>query len=209
MARYLGPACRICRRQGQKLFLKGTKCLTEKCPFQRRGYAPGQHGQQRRVKVSDYGRQLREKQKVKRMYGILERQFRNTFDQARRGKGVTGEKLLELLERRLDNVVFRLGFATSRCQARQIVRHRHVQVGDQRVNVPSFNVRPGMTLHLVGSEKFLSQIKQARELTKERPLPPWLDRHPEDPAGTVVGLPKRDDVQFPIQESLIVELYSK
>ena len=130
MARDLGPACRICRRQGMKLFLKGTKCLTEKCPFQRRGYAPGQHGQNQRQKFSDYGLQLREKQKVKRMYGLLERQFRKTFAQASRAKGVTGEKLLELLERRLDNVVYRLGFATSRVQARQIVRHGHVKVSD-------------------------------------------------------------------------------
>ena len=208
MARYLGPACRICRRQGMKLFLKGTKCLTQKCPFQRRGYAPGQHGQAR-VKMSDYGLQLREKQKVKRMYGLLEKQFRKTFTQASRAKGVTGEKLLELLERRLDNVVFRLGFATSRSQARQMVRHRHVRVGDQRVTVPSFSVKSGMTVRLSGSEKFLTALKEIRELTKERPLPGWLDRHPEEHFGTVVGVPKREDVQFPIQESLIVELYSK
>ena len=208
MARYLGPACRICRRQGMKLFLKGTKCLTQKCPFQRRGYAPGQHGQAR-VKLSDYGLQLREKQKVKRMYGLLEKQFRKTFDQASRAKGVTGEKLLELLERRLDNVVFRLGFATSRSQARQMVRHRHIQVGDQRVTVPSFSVKPGVTVRCVGSEKFLGKLKEIREVTKERPLSGWLDRHPEEPFGTVVGTPKREDVQFPIQESLIVELYSK
>ena len=208
MARYLGPACRICRRQGMKLFLKGTKCLTQKCPFQRRGYAPGQHGQAR-VKLSDYGLQLREKQKVKRMYGLLEKQFRKTFDQASRAKGVTGEKLLELLERRLDNVVFRLGFATSRSQARQMVRHRHIQVGDQRVTVPSFTVKPGVTVRCVGSEKFLGLLKEIREVTKERPLSGWLDRHPEEPFGTVVGTPKREDVQFPIQESLIVELYSK
>ena len=209
MARYLGPACRICRRQGMKLFLKGTKCLTQKCPFQRRGYAPGQHGQARVKKLSDYGLQLREKQKVKRMYGLLERQFRKTFDLASRAKGVTGEKLLELLERRLDNVVFRLGFATSRAQARQMVRHRHLRVADRCVNVPSFSVKPGMTVRLVGSEKFLAGVKEIRELSKERPLPAWLDRHPEEPYGTVVGVPNREDVQFPIQESLIVELYSK
>ena len=208
MARYVGPACRICRRQGMKLFLKGTKCLTQKCPFQRRGYPPGQHGQAR-VKLSDYGLQLREKQKVKRMYGLLEKQFRKTFDQASRAKGVTGEKLLELLERRLDNVVFRLGFATSRSQARQMVRHRHIQVGDQRVTIPSFSVKPGVTVRCVGSEKFFGMLKEIREVTKERPLSGWLDRHPEEPFGTVVGTPKREDVQFPIQESLIVELYSK
>ena len=146
MARYLGPACRICRRQGAKLFLKGTKCLTEKCPFQRRGYAPGQHGQSRVKKLSDYGIQLREKQKVKRMYGLMERQFRKTFVQASRAKGVTGEKLLELLERRLDNVIFRLGFSSSRSQARQLVRHRHVRVGEHRVDIPSFCVRPGQAI---------------------------------------------------------------
>ena len=209
MARYLGPACRICRRQGMKLFLKGTKCLTEKCPFQRRGYAPGQHGQNQRQKFSDYGLQLREKQKVKRMYGLLEKQFRKTFAQASRAKGVTGEKLLELLERRLDNVVYRLGFATSRVQARQIVLHGHVKVGDQRVTIPSFSVRPGQAIRLSGPEKFMALLKETRELTKERPLPGWLDRHPEETLGTVVGTPKRGDVQFPIQESLIVELYSK
>ncbi|MBI3312293.1 MAG: 30S ribosomal protein S4 [Candidatus Omnitrophica bacterium] len=208
MARYTGPVCRICRRQGTKLFLKGTKCLTEKCPVQRRAYPPGQHGQGR-IKLSDYGIQLREKQKVKRMYGLMEKQFRKTFAQASRAKGVTGEKLLELLERRLDNAVFRLGFATSRSQARQIVLHGHVRVAERRVTIPSFLVRPGQSIRLFGSEKFLSGLKQTRELTKERPLPPWLDRHPEEPAGSVIGIPQRGDVQFPIQESLIVELYSK
>ena len=208
MARYLGPACRICRRQGMKLFLKGTKCLTEKCPFQRRSFPPGQHGQGR-TKMSDYGVQLREKQKVKRMYGLLEKQFRKTFDQASRAKGVTGVKLLELLERRLDNVIFRLGFATSRSQARQIVRHGHVKIADRNATIPSFEVKPGMTVRLSGSEKFMALIKETRELTKDRPLPGWLDRHPEEPLGTVTGIPKREDVQFPIQESLIVELYSK
>ena len=208
MARYLGPSCRICRRQGMKLFLKGTKCVTEKCPFQRRGYAPGQHGQAR-VRLSDYGLQLREKQKVKRMYGMLERQFRKVFREASRAKGVTGEKLLELLERRLDNVLFRLGFAASRKQARQIVQHGHARVAGRRVTIPSFIVRSGQAIELAGSEKFLQGIRDTRELTKERLLAPWLDRHPEEPRATVVAVPKRDDVQFPIQESLIVELYSK
>ena len=143
------------------------------------------------------------------MYGLLEKQFRKTFTQASRAKGVTGEKLLELLERRIDNVVFRLGFATSRSQARQLVRHKHVKVAGRRVTIPSFLVKPGMEVRLVGSEKFLATLKETRELTKERPLPGWLDRHPEEPLGTVTGTPKRDDVQFPIQESLIVELYSK
>ena len=209
MARYTGPACRICRRQGMKLFLKGTKCMTEKCPFNKRGFPPGQHGQNRRIKMSDYGLQLREKQKAKRLYGLLERQFRKTFEVASRSKGVTGEKLLELLERRLDNVVFRLGFATSRAQARQIVQHGHVCVGEGKVTIPSFSVKPGQAIRLKGTEKFLKGVKELRGLTKERPLPPWLDRHPEEPWGTVVAIPKREDVQFPIQEQLIVELYSK
>ena len=208
MVRYLGPVCRICRRHGTKLFLKGTKCLTEKCPVQRRPFPPGQHGQGR-SKLSDYGIQLREKQKVKRMYGLLEKQFRKTFTQASRAKGVTGVKLLELLERRLDNVIFRLGFATSRSQARQIVLHGHVKIADRSVTIPSFEVKPGMTVRLSGSEKFMAILKETRELTKDRPLPGWLDRHPEEPLGTVTGIPKREDVQFPIQESLIVELYSK
>lgn len=208
MARYTGPACRICRRQGMKLFLKGTKCMTEKCPFHKRGYAPGQH-RQTRAKLSDYGLQLREKQKVKRMYGLLERQFRQTFLRASRAKGITGEKLLELLERRLDNVVFRLGFATSRAQARQMVRHGHVLIGEKKVTIPSFSVKPGEVIRFKGKESFLKSIRQMRQLTQERALPPWLDRHPEEPYATVVGAPSRADVQFPVSEQLIVELYSK
>ena len=208
MARYVGPACRICRRQGMKLFLKGTKCMTEKCPFNKRGFAPGQHGQAR-VKLSDYGVRLREKQKTKRMYGLLERQFRQTFQQASRAKGVTGGKLLELLERRLDNVVFRLGFATSRSQARQMVLHGHVRVSDRKVTIPSFSVKPKEMIQIVGSEKFLKGIQEIRELTKDRAVPPWLSRHAEEPRGEVLGIPGRQDVQFPIQEQLIVELYSK
>lgn len=208
MARYLGPACRICRRQGMKLFLKGTKCVTPKCPFERRGYAPGEHGQNR-VKLSDYGLQLREKQKVKRIYGLLERQFRKAFQAASRAKGVTGVKLLELMERRLDNVVFRLGFATSRSQARQWVRHGHVKVAGRRVDIPSFSVKAGDLIQIVGSEEFLKRLSEIRELTQERALPPWLKRHEESPEGKIEGLPSRTDVQFPIQEQLIVELYSK
>ena len=208
MARYLGPACRICRRLGMKLFLKGTKFVTEKCPFNKRGFPPGEHGQNR-VKISDYGLRLREKQKAKRIYGLLERQFRNVFSKASRAKGVTGGKLLELLERRLDNVVFRLGLATSRTQARQWVRHGHVQVGDRRVNIPSYTVHPKQDIRLVGSESFLKTIRDIQELTKERPVAAWLTRHPEELRGTVVGIPSREDVQFPIQEQLIVELYSK
>lgn len=208
MARYIGPACRICRRTGMKLFLKGTKCMTEKCPFNRRGYPPGEH-RQTRIKLSDYGLQLREKQRVKRMYGLLERQFKKSFEVASQSKGITGEKLLELLERRLDNVVFRLGLATSRPQARMMVRHGHAMVNDRKVTIPSFSVRPGQTIKLVGSEGFLKAVQETRELTKDRALPGWLDRHPEEPGGTVTGIPKRGDIQLPIQEQLIVELYSK
>lgn len=208
MARYVGPACRICRRQGMKLFLKGTKCMTEKCPFNKRGFPPGQHGQNR-IKLSDYGLQLREKQRVKRMYGLMERQFRSTFQTASRAKGITGEKLLTLLESRLDNAVFRLGFATSRAQARLFVRHGHVRLSDRRVNIPSFQVKPGGTIRMVGSEKFLKLIRDNRELTKDWPLVAWLTRHPEEPSGEVVRMPARQDVSHPIQEQLIVELYSK
>ena len=182
--------------------------MTEKCPFNKRGFPPGQHGQNR-IKLSDYGIQLMEKQKVKRMYGLLEKQFRQTFQRASRAPGATGEKLLELLERRLDNVVFRLGFATSRSQARQMVLHRHVLVSDRRVTIPSFCVKAGQTLRLVGSEGFLKAVKETLGLTKERPLPEWLTLHPEELQATVAGLPNRSDVQFPIQEQLIVELYSK
>ena len=209
MARYTGPACRICRRQGMKLFLKGTKCVTEKCPFNKRGFAPGQHGKDQRVKMSDYGLQLREKQKAKKLYGVLEKQFRKTFQTASRAKGVTGEKLLELLERRLDNVIYRLGYASSRPQARQIVLHGHVKVNAHRVNIPSFEVKPGQEIRLDGREKFLKLVKDNLEVTKERAVPSWLNRHPTELLGSVVGTPARADVQFPIQEQLIVELYSK
>lgn len=209
MARYTGPACRICRRQGMKLFLKGTKCTTEKCPFNRRGYAPGQHGKGQRLKISDYGLRLREKQKVKRIYGVFEQQFRRYFSIAVKTRGVTGEKLLELLERRLDNAVFRSGFATSRAQARQLVRHGHVHVNGRHVTLPSFAVRPGQVIRMAGSEEQLTRVRETRELLKDRPVPPWLERHAEDLQATVKSIPSRTDVQFPIQEQLIVELYSK
>jgi small subunit ribosomal protein S4 len=209
MARYTGPACRICRRQGMKLFLKGTKCTTEKCPFQKRGYPPGEHGQARAKKMSDYGVQLREKQKVRAMYGVLERQFRKAFYTATRAKGQTGVRLLELMECRLDNVIFRLGFTGSRAQARQLIRHGHVRVGDRRVNVPSFSVRPGQVIQVVSSAKILALVKETREATKDRPVPAWLERDQVSPKGTVKTSPTREDVQFPIKEQLIVELYSK
>ena len=209
MGRYVGPACRICRRQSIKLFLKGSKCMTEKCPFNRRGYAPGQHGKGQRIKISDYGLRLREKQKVRRIYGVFERQFRRYFAIAARTRGVTGEKLLELLERRLDNTVFRLGFASSRAQARQIVQHGHVTVNGRRVTLPSFGVRQGQVVQVTGSEEQLKRVRETREALKDRAIPGWLDRHPEELKATVTGVPSRDDVQFPIQEQLIVELYSK
>ena len=208
MARYSGPACRICRRQGMKLFLKGSKCMTEKCPFNKRGFPPGQHGQAR-TKLSDYGIQLREKQKVKRMYGLLERQFRSTFQRASRAPGVTGVKLLELLERRLDNVIYRLGFASSRAQARQMVLHGHVFVANHRVNIPSFCVKAGQPIRIAGSVEFLKSVKGTLEQSKDRAVPSWLERHAEELLGSVVGVPSRQDVQFPVQEQLIVELYSK
>ncbi len=208
MGRYTGPACRVCRRLGMKLFLKGTKCTTEKCPFNRRGYAPGQHGKGR-IKISDYGLRLREKQKVRRIYGVFEAQLRRYFAMAARTRGVTGEKLLELLERRLDNAIFRLGFATSRAQARQLVRHGHVSVDGHRVTIPSFSVRQGQTIVIQGSEEQLKHLRETRELLKDRGVPSWLSRHADQPQATVTGVPRREDVQFPIEEQLIVELYSK
>ena len=208
MARYTGPACRICRRQGLKLFLKGAKCTTEKCPFNKRGFPPGQHGKQR-IKISDYGLRLREKQKVKQMYGVFERQFRRYFSVAVKTRGVTGEKLLQLLERRLDNTVFRLGFASSRAQARQLVLHGHMQVNGRTVTLPSFTVRPGQVLQAAGREDQLTRVRQTRDSLQDRAVPPWLARAPDELKATVTAMPTRADVQFPIQEQLIVELYSK
>ncbi len=208
MARYKDAVCRLCRREGIKLFLKGTKCLTEKCPFERRGYAPGQHGKAR-PKLSNYGLQLREKQKVKRLYGVLEGQFRRYFHIAERAKGVTGAKLLELLERRLDNVVFRLGFATNRTQGRQVVGHGHILVNKKKVNVPSYTVKVGETISVKAKESSIKIIKTNREITKDRAVPSWLELNKEDLEAKVLRLPEREDVGFPIQEQLIVELYSK
>lgn len=209
MPKDYGPSCRLCRREGTKLFLKGTKCSTEKCPFNKRDYSPGQHGQ-KRVKLSDYGRQLREKQKVKRIYGVLERQFRFYFRKAERSREVTGEKLLELLERRLDNVIYRLGLATSRAQARQMVRHNFIYVNQKRVNLPNFMVKKGDVLEIKSKkEKALNYLKQNLEKVKERGIPPWLNFDLNLLRATVADLPKREDVGFPIEEQLIVELYSK
>ena len=208
MARYRGPSCRLCRREGMKLFLKGTKCATPKCPFERRGFPPGQHGQGR-LRLSDYGLQLREKQKVKRIYGVLERPFKFAFQKAQRVKGVTGEKLLELLERRLDNVVYRLGWATSRKQARQLVRHRGILVNKQVVNVPSFQVRVGDVVEAHSAENVAAMIKQALEATKDRERTGWIESPENQLRGTITRLPAKSDIGLSIQEQLIVELYSK
>lgn len=208
MARYKDAVCRLCRREGKKLFLKGSRCYTEKCAVSRREYAPGQHGQSR-IKLSDYGLQLREKQKVKRIYGVLERQFRRYFKIAEKTKGITGEVLLQLLERRLDNVIFRAGFSLSRVEARQIVAHRHVRVNGRIVDIPSYSVKVGDSMNITDSENLLKRIKDNIELTKEKGLPKWLEVDLSNLGAKVVKLPERDDVGFPIQEQLIVELYSK
>ncbi|MBM3253607.1 MAG: 30S ribosomal protein S4 [Candidatus Omnitrophica bacterium] len=208
MSKYLGPACRLCRKEGVKLFLKGTRCQSEKCAFNRRDYTPGQHGS-KRTKLSDYGFQLREKQKVKRIYGVLEKQFRRYFKLSEKSKGVTGEKLLELLERRLDNVIFRLCYAPSRQAARQIVKHNHIRVDSKRVNIPSFLVKEGDIIEVIGNENFIKNVKQIFGLVKERGAPGWLEVDSENLKGKVVRLPLREDIGFPIQEKLIVELYSK
>jgi small subunit ribosomal protein S4 len=209
MARYRGPVCRLCRREGMKLFLKGERCYKEKCAIERRNAPPGQHGMGRRRKVRAYGLQLREKQKLRRIYGLLEGQFRGTFDEANRRKGVTGENLLQLLEVRLDNVVYSLGFATSRTQARQLVRHGHIEVNGRRVNVPSFRVRAGQEIAVREGSRSNVHIKEAIEFAQGRGVPPWLELQAEAAKGKVLELPTREDIRFPIQEQLIVELYSR
>jgi len=208
MARYTGPSCRLCRREGEKLFLKGTKCNTDKCPLTRRNYSPGQHGQQR-AKLSNYGLQLREKQKVKRMYGILERQFKHYFEIASKSEGITGKVLLQLLERRLDNVIFRLGFAVSRAQARQMVRHNFIYVNSQRVNIPSYLVNKDDLIQLKSTDNIKKIVQDNLELTKEREVPSWLELNKETLTAKILRLPEREDIVQPIQEHLIVELYSK
>jgi len=208
MGRYRGPVCRLCRREGMKLFLKGERCLTDKCSLTRRPYLPGQHGKTK-PKLSVYAQQLREKQKVKRIYGILEKQFKNYFRKAQRSKGVTGEVLLQFLERRLDSVVYNLGFAVSRRQARQIVRHGHIRVNDHKVDIPSYLVKPGDLIKVVGKESYINFIKQNREICKDRQIPGWLELNEEKLEAKVLRLPLRSDIMLPIKESLIVELYSK
>jgi small subunit ribosomal protein S4 len=211
MGRYTGPVCKLCRREGQKLFLKGTKCYTEKCPVERRNYAPGQHGlqQQRRRKTSDYAQQLREKQKVKRIYGVSEKYFKNLFEDAAKQAGVTGENLLVGLESRLDNVVYRLGFGSSRKAARQLVRHRHVQVNGGTVDIPSYAVRPGDEVRVHEKSKDILPVQAALE-SKTRPTTVrWLALDEQSRAGRMLERPTRADIPLAVQEQLIVELYSK
>ncbi len=206
MARYIGPVCKLCRREGLKLFLKGERCLTERCAIERRAYPPGQHGRGRRMKQSEYLTQLREKQKARRYYGLLEKQFRGYYEKASRRQGVTGENLLRLLEMRLDNVVYRLGFGASRAQARQLIRHGHFQVNGRRVTIPSFQVRPTDTIELK-HERARDTILQATDLVAS--VPAWLKADHEKLTGEVVRPPERDEIDVPVQEQLIVELYSK
>lgn len=208
MARYNDSVCKLCRREGMKLFLKGDRCYTEKCAIDRRPYAPGQHGQGR-SKFSEYGTQLREKQKVKRIYGVLESQFRLCFKEADRKKGVTGENLLLGLESRLDNLVYRFGFANSRNEARQLVRHGHFLVNGKKVNVPSFLCKPGDAVEVKGKSQKVARIAQAIESVERRGLPNWLELDKQNFKGVIRSLPQRADLTLPIQENLIVELYSK
>ena len=211
MARYTGSVCKLCRREGQKLFLKGQKCYTEKCPVERRAYPPGQHGpaQARRRKQSDYAVQLREKQKVKRMYGLQEKQFRNLFEKASKRGGVTGENLLVSLETRLDNVVFRLGFASSRNQARQLVRHRHMEVNGQLVDIPSYHLREGDEVTVRSASKELDLVEASLAARTRPRLVEWLTLDEKRRVARVVRAPTRDDISMEVQEQLIVELYSK
>lgn len=208
MGRYTGAVCRLCRRETEKLFLKGKKCYTEKCAVSRRTFAPGQHGMAK-IKLSNYGLQLREKQKVKRMYGVFERQFRRYFGMASKTKGVTGRVLLQLLERRLDNVIFRLGIGTSRSQARQLVRHNFVYINSRRVNIPSYLVDAGDAIEVKAKEKSKKKLLENLELSKDKTVPSWLEFSPETFTAKIVRLPEKNDIQQPIQEQLIVELYSK
>ena len=208
MARYTGAACKLCRREGQKLFLKGERCYTKKCALERRAYAPGQHGQGRK-KVSEYGKQLRTKQFAKRYYGVLEGQFRKYFERAEKMSGVTGENLLSLLESRLDNVAYRLGYGTSRAQARQMVLHGHVTVNGKKVNIPSYLVKPGQTIGLSEKARGLGLTKDILESTASRPVPKWLDLDKKTNMAKVVAMATREDIDLPIEETLIVELYSK
>ncbi|MBP1604476.1 MAG: rpsD [Acidobacteria bacterium] len=209
MARYIGPVCRLCRREGMKLFIKGERCYTEKCAIEKRNVPPGQHARARRAKLAGYGLQLREKQKVKRIYGVLENQFRRYFEVAERQRGITGETLLQLLERRLDNVVYRLGFATSRAQGRQLVRHGHFMVNGRKVDIPSYSVKANDVISVRSASTKVPAIAHAMDEVKGRGIPEWLNLDPEKLAGRIVSLPTREQINLPVQEQLIVELYSK
>jgi len=209
MARYTGAVCRLCRREGTKLFLKGTKCLSDRCPLEKRNFPPGMHGKDRKAKIVGYGLQLHEKQKAKRMYFTLEGQFREYYEKANRATGVTGELLIQQLERRLDNVAYRLGFAISRRQARQVVRHGHVTVNGKKVNIPSYQVQVGDEIAIRDSAKKLLIVEQGAQYAAQNPVPAWLEANFETFTGRVLSLPKRKDVNLPINEQLIVELYSK
>lgn len=208
MARYTGPLCRLCRREGIKLYLKGDRCYSSKCAIDRRSYAPGMHGQ-RRKKLSEYGMQLREKQKARRIYGVLERQFRTYFERAERQPGVTGENLLRLLERRLDNVVYRLGLATSRQEARQLVLHGHFRLNGRKVNIPSLLVRVGDEIEVREKSRESSRIKELMERAADRTPPAWLEYDANQARGRVVAFPTRDQIDIPVKEQMIVELYSR
>jgi small subunit ribosomal protein S4 len=208
MARYTRPSCRLCRREEVKLFLKGAKCPTDKCPVSKRGFPPGQHGQLRK-KESNYGVQMREKQKVKRIYGVLEKQFKHYFHMAERAKGVTGITLLQLLERRLDNIIYRMNLASSRAEARQIVHHGFVYVNGRRVDIPAYTVKVGDEISLKVKEPMLKRLKETQEALKDRLIPKWIGMDPSGLKCKIAVLPVKEDVGFPIQEQLIVELYSK
>jgi small subunit ribosomal protein S4 len=209
MARYIGPVCRLCRRESMKLFLKGERCYTEKCAIEKRNLPPGQHGKARRAKLVGYGLQLREKQKVKRIYGVLENQFRRYFEAAERQRGITGETLLQLLERRFDNVIYRLGLSTSRAQARQLVRHGHFLVNGKKVDIPSYSLREGDVVTVRQTSAKNPSIAHAMEEVKGRGIPEWLTFDAGVVSGRVVSLPTREQINLPVQEQLIVELYSK
>jgi small subunit ribosomal protein S4 len=209
VARNLDPKCRQCRREGEKLFLKGEKCFTDKCSIERRSYAPGQHGQKSGQRLSGYGQQLREKQKIRRLYGVLERQFRKVFAEASRRKGQTGENLLQLLEGRLDSVAYRMGFGASRAEARQIVRHNGVLVNGKRVNIPSFTLRPGDTIQLTDAARAHLRTKAAMEAAESRGFPEWVEVDVKTGKGTFKAFPARDELPPSIKEGLVVELYSR
>jgi small subunit ribosomal protein S4 len=209
MARNLDAKCRQCRREGEKLFLKGEKCFTDKCAVERRSYAPGQHGQKSGQRLSDYGKQLREKQKIRKIYGVLERQFRKTYAEASRSKGVTGERLLQLLETRLDSVAYRMGFGASRTESRQLVRHNGIHVNGKRVNIPSYQVRPGDVVEVTEKAKAQLRVKAAAEAAESRGIPDWMEVDVKALKGTFKALPTRPELPSSINESLVIELYSK